>query len=198
VDTRVVAATNRELKAAVAARQFREDLFFRLSVFPITVPPLRDRVGDVSILAHHFVEKFCRDLNKKPLPISVAALEALCDYSWPGNVRELQNCIERAVILCDGDTIQTRHLSLSARVQPPADGAVDGVQAAEHPASPFDRLDISGTLNEAVRRVTAEVERLKVGQALRDASGDKARAAEALQISYKALLQKQREHGITS
>ena len=197
VDTRVVAATNRELRAAVAARQFREDLYFRLSVFPITVPPLRDRVGDVPILAHHFVERFCRDLNKKPLPLSVEALEALRAYAWPGNVRELQNCIERAVILCDGDTIQARHLSLSFRIQSPAEGVVEGSQAAEPvAASPFDQLDLSGTLNEAVRRVTAEVERLKVGQALRDAAGDKARAAEALQISYKSLLQKQREHGI--
>ena len=199
VDIRVVAATNRGLKAAVAARQFREDLYFRLSVFPITVPPLRDRVGDVSILAYHFVERFCRDLNKKPLPFSVAALDEMRAYPWPGNVRELQNCVERAVILCDDDTIHPRHLSL--RMQAPA--TADGVPGGASPgapvtvASPFDQLDLSGTMGEAVRRMTAEVERRKIAQALRDAGGDKARAAEVLQISYKSLLQKQREHGIT-
>jgi DNA-binding NtrC family response regulator len=112
-------------------------------------------------------------------------------------VRELQNCIERAVILCDGATIHSRHLSLSVRAQPPADGVVQEAQTtAPAAADPFDQLDLSGTLGEAVRRITAQVERLKVGEALRGADGDKARAAEMLQISYKALLQKQREHGI--
>ena len=101
VDTRVVAATNRNLKVAVGTRQFREDLFFRLSVFPITIPPLRVRTGDIPILAHHFVERFCRDLTKPTLMLSPAALDELRAYGWPGNVRELQNCIERAVILCD-------------------------------------------------------------------------------------------------
>src|SRR5687767_9585405 len=103
VDVRVVAATNRNLKQRVGERQFREDLFFRLSVFPIQIPPLRERSRDVVILARHFVDRFCRDLNKRPLTLSTAALDELNTYSWPGNVRELQNCIERAVILCDGD-----------------------------------------------------------------------------------------------
>ena len=110
VDVRLVAATNRGLRAAVAARRFREDLYFRLSVFPITVPPLRDRPGDIPLLARYFVERFCRDMKKKPLSLSPAALEQLLSYRWPGNVRELQNCIERAVILADGDTMQPRHL----------------------------------------------------------------------------------------
>src|SRR5207342_3590007 len=91
VDVRVVAATNRNLKAAVAARQYREDLYFRLSVFPITVPPLRDRPGDIPLLARYFVERFCRELRKKPLSISPDALDAMAVYSWRGNVRELQN-----------------------------------------------------------------------------------------------------------
>ena len=81
---RVVAATNRDLQAAVAARQFREDLYFRLSVFPITVPPLRERPGDIPMLARHFVERFCRDLNKKPLTLSPAALEQLQAYPLAG------------------------------------------------------------------------------------------------------------------
>ena len=113
VDVRVVAATNRNLKAAVAARQFREDLFFRLSVFPITIPPLRERPGDIQMLARCFIERFCRDLNKKTLALAPSAIDQLLAYSWRGNVRELQNCIERAVILTDGDTIHARHLNLT-------------------------------------------------------------------------------------
>ena len=189
VDTRVVAATNRNLKAGVASRTFREDLYFRLSVFPITIPPLRERSADVEILARHFVDKFCRDLNKKALLLSPAALDDLRAYPWPGNVRELQNCIERAVILCDDDAIHPRHLNLSFRPS-----AAEGRPAV--PPSPWEAIDLTGTLSEAVRRVTGEVERRKVGQALKDAGGDRQRAAEVLQISYKALMQKQREHGI--
>src|SRR5438874_346130 len=110
VDTRVVAATNRNLKAAVAARQYREDLYFRLSVFPITIPPLRERTSDITTLARYFIERFCRDLNKRPLMLSPSAETELCTYPWPGNVRELQNCIERAAILTEGDTIHPHHL----------------------------------------------------------------------------------------
>jgi DNA-binding NtrC family response regulator len=186
VDVRVVAATNRNLKQRVAERQFREDLFFRLSVFPIQIPPLRERSQDVVILARHFVDRFCRDLNKRPLTLSTAALDELNTYSWPGNVRELQNCIERAVILCDGDTIQPRHLNLSFR-QP--------VSAAPL-SSPWEEIDLSGTMTDALRRVTTEVERRKLERALSEAAGNKQRAAEALQISYKTMLQKLKEYGI--
>src|SRR5687767_3947064 len=90
VDVRVVAATNRNLKQRVAERQFREDLYFRLSVFPIQIPPLRERSHDVMILARHFVDRFCRDMNKQSLTLSPAALDELQAYPWPGNVRELQ------------------------------------------------------------------------------------------------------------
>ena len=96
VDVRVVAATNRNLKQRVAERQFREDLYFRLSVFPIQIPPLRERSEDIVTLARHFVDKFCRDLNKNPLVLAPAALDEMRSYPWPGNVRELQNSIERA------------------------------------------------------------------------------------------------------
>src|SRR5256714_6613888 len=88
VDVRIVAATNRGLKAAVAARQFREDLYFRLSVFPITIPPLRDRQDDIPMLARYFIEKFRRDLNKKPMSLAPSAIDELSAYPWPGNVRE--------------------------------------------------------------------------------------------------------------
>ena len=111
VDVRVVAASNRNLRAMVAARQFREDLYFRLSVFPITVPALRDRPGDIAILARHFLDRVCRDVKKR-VTLSEAAVAALERYPWPGNIRELQNCIERAVILASEDTILPGHLGL--------------------------------------------------------------------------------------
>jgi DNA-binding NtrC family response regulator len=186
VDVRLVAATNKGLRAAVAARRFREDLFFRLSVFPITVPPLRERVDDIPVLARYFVERFCRDLKKKPLILSPPALEELQRYRWPGNVRELQNCIERAVILAEGDSILPRHLNLSF---------VD-IAAPEPPSDPWAHIDLSGTLSEVTRRVTVEVERLKIEQALREADNNKGRAAELLQVSYKTLLAKLKEHRI--
>jgi transcriptional regulator with PAS, ATPase and Fis domain len=189
VDVRIVAATNRHLKAAVAARQFREDLYFRLSVFPITIPPLRERPEDITTLARHFIDRFCRDLKKRPLVLSPAAEQELRAYAWPGNVRELQNCIERAAILCEGDTILGHHLSLSfVSFAPPAplDGATD----------PWSTLDWSGSLNDVTRRAMAEVERRKIEAVLKDAAGNKGRAAELLQVSYKTLTAKLKDYGL--
>jgi len=187
VDVRVVAATNRNLRQAVAARQFREDLFFRLSVFPITIPPLRDRTSDIPMLARFFIERFCRDLNKKALTLAPSALDELCAYQWPGNVRELQNCIERAVILTEGDSIHARHLSLSFRDARPA-GAADG--------SPWDHVDLSGTMAAATARAVSEVERRKLAVALAEAGGNRAKAADALQLGFKVFTAKLREHGL--
>jgi transcriptional regulator with PAS, ATPase and Fis domain len=186
VDVRVVAATNRNLRAQIAARQFREDLYFRLSVFPITIPPLRERPDDISMLATHFIERFSRDQNKKPLMLAPSAVEELQAYPWPGNVRELQNCIERAVILTEGDTIHARHLSLTSK-QPPPPPADDG---------PWSQIDLSGTLAGATQRIVAEVERRKIEQALKDAAGNRARAAEVLQVGFKAFAAKLREYGL--
>jgi DNA-binding NtrC family response regulator len=112
VDVRVVAATNRNLRAAVAARRFREDLYFRLSVFPITIPPLRERAEDIPLLARHFVDRFCREMGKPVMALAESADDALRAYLWPGNVRELQNCIERAAVLSDGDRLHAHHLNL--------------------------------------------------------------------------------------
>jgi len=187
VDVRVVAATNRNLKAAVAARQYREDLYFRLSVFPITIPPLRERSDDIATLARYFIDKYCRDLNRKPLVLSPAAEDEMRTYPWPGNVRELQNCIERTVILTDGDTIHPRHLNLLTAAAAPA--------PAEE-TSPWDKIDLAGTMAEATRRVVAEVERRKIERALKDAGGNKGRVADMLQISFKVLTAKLREYGI--
>jgi DNA-binding NtrC family response regulator len=113
-------------------------------------------------------------------------------------VRELQNCIERAVILCDGDTIQPRHLNLSFRSGNGARGAGAPPDPSQsEPADPWTSIDLSGNMGDVLRRITAEVERRKLERALKDAGGNRERAAEALQISYKALLQKQREYGIS-
>src|SRR3954462_236609 len=177
VDVRLVAATNRGLRAAVAARRFRDDLYFRLSAFSLTVPPLRERGNDIPLLARYFVDRFCRELKKKPLALSPAALEALQAYRWPGNVRELQNCIERAVILADGDTILPRHLNLSF---------IDTTVAAEAP-NPWAQVDLTGSLSDATKRAVAEIEKLKIREVMREAEGNRGRAAELLQISYKNL-----------
>src|SRR5262249_42348865 len=105
VDVRIVTATNRDLESRIREKLFREDLYFRISAVPITIPALRDRGDDLDILAEHFLEKFCRELGKPPLTLSKEARQRLREYTWPGNVRELQNAIERAVILADGSEI---------------------------------------------------------------------------------------------
>jgi DNA-binding NtrC family response regulator len=186
VDVRLVAATNKGLRAAVAARRFREDLFFRLSVFPITIPPLRERKEDIPTLARYFVERFCRELKKKPLALSPTAIGELQQYHWPGNVRELQNCIERAVILAEGEELQPRHLNLSF---------LNPAAGADEP-DPWAALDLSGSLADVTRRTVAEVERRKIQEVLHEADNNKGRAAELLQVSYKTLLAKLKEHRI--
>jgi Nif-specific regulatory protein len=159
----------------VSSRQFREDLFFRLSVFPITVPPLRERFDDVPILARFFIERFSKDLKKTPIELSPAAETALREYRWPGNVRELQNCIERAVILCETAELQPRHLGLSAT-------------AVDTPAhNPWDLLDLTGSLAEVSTRMQAEFEREKLVRALQESNGDQGFAADLLKINFLVL-----------
>jgi formate hydrogenlyase transcriptional activator len=104
VDVRVVAATNRDLGRAVEAGTFRQDLFYRLNVFPIRIPPLRERVDDIPLLVEYSIDRYAKKAGKKFRAISKKTLELFETYDWPGNVRELQNVIERAVVLCDGDT----------------------------------------------------------------------------------------------
>jgi DNA-binding NtrC family response regulator len=172
VDVRVVAATNRDLRQAVASKEFREDLFFRLSVLPIEIPPLRRRRGDILILAEAFLEKFARELGRRGVQLSDEARQALAEHSWPGNVRELQNCLERAVILSDGPSIGPQHLRL--------DQATEGPTLA-------DVVDLSGTLADVTRRVVARVEEDAVRQALLASGGQRKAAAERLGISLSTL-----------
>ena len=195
VDVRVVAATNRHLKQMVAAKRFREDLYFRLSVFPIVVPPLRERPTDIPLLAQHFIERFGRDLKKR-VTLTPAAIEHLCAYSWPGNIRELQNCLERALILAEGETIQPMHLQLQTISERAAseDTSRDVVTALA--ANPYAAFDWSGPLADVSRRALNEAEKYRIRQALDEAAGDRARAAEALQVPMRFLQAKIKDFGL--
>src|SRR5207253_6234472 len=182
VDVRIICATNRMLAADVKSGRFREDLFFRVNVFPVTIPPLRARKDDIDALADFFVQRFARELAKVGLRISDAARAALRAYDWPGNIRELENCIERAAILCDGNVIEPRDLHLEA-----PGGAPDELLR--------EALDLSGTIGEVSERVLRIVERLKIVDALRR-SPSRAAAADALGIAPRTLASKMKEYGL--
>jgi two-component system response regulator AtoC len=175
VDVRVIAATARKLEAEVAAGRFREDLYYRLNVVPLEVPPLRERPRDVPLLADHFIAHFRATLGKPVRTISDEALERLTAYRWPGNVRELENVIERAVILAEGDTLTLRELPQNVVV-------ADANEAAA--------TDLS--LKRARRG--AEVDAIR--RALRATDGNRTHAARLLQISHRALLYKLKEYSL--
>jgi len=181
VDVRVVAATNHDLKDAVARKEFREDLYFRLSVFPVEIPPLRRRRGDVLLLAGAFLERYAGEMGRRGMRLSEEAKEALQAHSWPGNVRELQNSLERAVILCDGLEVRPEHLRLAS-----ANGR--GPTLA-------DVLDLSGTLADVGRRAVALAEDEAVQLALRESDGDRAAAAQRLGVSLSTLNRRLRAAG---
>jgi len=178
VDVRFILATNKDLKKEVEEGRFREDLYFRISVFPIVLPPLRERKGDIPLLANYFLNKFSIEMRKRGLKLSSNAIKKLMNYSWPGNVRELQNCIERAVILCEGKEILPEHIILPE----------DEIQFQE-------KLNfyLSGTLKEAVEKAKILVEKEKIRRTLKETAGDKKKTAELLDISYKTLLNKIKE-----
>lgn len=180
VDVRIIAATNRDLQKAVEEKLFRDDLYYRLSVFPIAIPPLRSRRGDIPLLARHYVERFCHELGKPVMVLSEESEKRLFSYDWPGNVRELANCLERAVILCDGWELTPDLLGF-------------GSAATTRPPS---GLDLSGSLAEVSRRAAAMAEKEKMAQVLSEVDGDRAKAAEALRVSTKTLLAKMREYGL--
>jgi DNA-binding NtrC family response regulator len=175
VDIRVLAATNRNLEQLVGDKQFREDLFFRLSVFPIHIPPLRQRKKDIPLLAEHFVEQFCRELKRAKLKLSAAATRKLMEYSWPGNVRELQNCLERAVIVADGSVIQEKDIL---------------AQSGTHSGSIADYLNLEGPLSEVRKRAADEAEKQAILRAWQNSAQDLEKAAMDLGISSKTLAAK--------
>jgi len=178
VDVRIICATNRNLEAAVKAGEFRDDLFFRVNVFPVTIPPLRARRDDIDALTGFFLMRFARELARPGLRITPEARERLRGHDWPGNIRELQNCIERAAILCDRNTIDVRDIALP--------GAADVGESVR------EALDLTGTLEEASARTARIVERLKIEDALRRGS-TRAAAAEILGITSRSLNAKMKE-----
>ncbi len=189
VDVRVITATNKNLREAVAQKQFREDLYFRIAAVPIEIPPLRDRGEDVLLLAENFLERYRREFGKPALSLDDAARAQLQSYSWPGNVRELQNTIERAAILADAATIDAAALQLPA----------SRPTAAQIPAGMLDEsFSWEGSLDEVTSRATQHVERYLIEAALRDCKWNKTRAAEKLGVSYKTLLAKLRALGLES
>jgi formate hydrogenlyase transcriptional activator len=148
VDVRLIAATNRDLEEAIEARRFRSDLFYRISVFPIRIPPLRERPGDIPALIEHYLAFFSRKLRKSVQSIEPAALDRLTAYSWPGNIRELQNVIERAVILSAGPTLQADVLSLGDGVKlPRLERGVVAFAEAEREAIRVALLAARGRIN---------------------------------------------------
>jgi two-component system response regulator FlrC len=171
VDVRVIGATNRDLQQMVATRTFRDDLFYRLSVFPIPLPPLRERPSDIIPLAEHILGQVTRRLGKRIIGFSPEAATTLTQYRWPGNIRELQNVVERAAILCQADHIEPAHLNLSAPSLPAADDAP---------------------------KILKDLEREAIVSALAACHGNRREAAKQLGIGLRTLYIRLREYGISS
>jgi DNA-binding NtrC family response regulator len=179
IDVRVVAATNKDIEKAVAAKLFREDLYYRLNVFPITIPPLRERRDDIPALAQHFLNKYSAEVRKGPLTISDEAMDILMKSSWKGNVRELENVIERAVIYAGGGVIRAQDLGISESSIMEA--------LAEH-------VPMDGPLHAIAEAATRIAESRRIRQVLKQTGGNKSRAADILQVSYKTLLTKIKDY----
>jgi two-component system, NtrC family, response regulator AtoC len=170
-DVRLIAATNKNLEELVKAGTFREDLFFRLRVVPIQLPPLRERSGDIPLLAQNFVREFARENSKEVKDFTAEALAALIHHSWPGNVRELRTATEHAVVLCRGDRITLRDLPPSVRCSSPA-------AAESRHWSPQNELSVK------------EAEKQLIVRALKDAGGNRTRAADKLGMNRRTLHRK--------
>jgi DNA-binding NtrC family response regulator len=178
VNVRVIAASNMDLREAISKRVFREDLFYRLSVFPITIPPLRDRREDVPALADYFIQRFSMEMKKKPVKLSKEALALLDKYHWPGNVRELENTVERAIILCDGRNITPEHLAIRLAT------------------SNEIRLREGAGLKEVAALAQADAEKSLIRRVLAQTRGNKRKTAEILKIDYTTLFEKLKKYGL--
>lgn len=179
VDVRVVAATNTDLQAAVEAGGFRRDLFYRLNVIVIALPPLRQRRGDIPLLAQHFLSQYSRQYRRLPAPLPESLWRRMEQYTWPGNVRQLENLIKRYIVLGNPDALLTE---LADAVPPPA-AAAEG--PAAEPVAAASLLDIS-------RQAAWQAERGAILKALADTHWNRRQAALKLRISYKALQNKMR------
>jgi two-component system response regulator AtoC len=179
VDVRIIAATHRDLSADVKAGRFREDLFYRINVLSIHIPPLRNRRDDVSLLIDHFVTRNNARLGTNIRGVSTEGRKLLLEYAWPGNVRELENTIERAMVLAESDVLQTGDLPERIRE------ALDPVQVQL----------ASGELS--IKKTTAAIEQILIRRALQKTKGNRTRAADLLEISHRALLYKIKDYKIT-
>jgi len=193
VDVRLVAATNRDLKQLITEGRFREDLYYRLAVVPIALPPLRERREDIPLLVSHFIHKYDERLGKRVEGIEPEALELLMSYAWPGNIRELENLMERSVLFADGPMILASALPDSLRER----GAVH----APTPAMGVGHLGAitapsGASMKEIVRHAQAELEKELIVHALEETGGNVTRAAKRLQISRKSLQVKMKELGL--
>jgi Nif-specific regulatory protein len=208
VDVRLITATNRDLEAEIARGNFREDLFYRLNVVPLRIPPLRQRAGDIPLLVQHIIKKFNERLKKTITGIADDALAALESHAWPGNIRELENVLERTILFCKGDRIERDDLQLTAAQAPAPAAAAPANQSGTMP--PFtdsgsvptidededEHNESSGSLKEAVRAATARVEKDRIVKALEETGGNVTQAARLLQISRKSLQMKMKEFGL--
>jgi Nif-specific regulatory protein len=173
-DIRLIIATSKDLEKSIAEGSFREDLYYRLNVFALFVPPLRERRTDILLLADHFLEKFSHQHHKHVKRISTPAIDMLMSYHWPGNVRELENAIERAVVVCDGEVVHAHHL-------PPT------LQTAEASGT-----TIAMTLQDALKAFEKDT----IQDALKSARGNRAKAARLLGTTWRIINYKVRKHGI--
>ena len=185
VDVRLVAATNRNLTDDIEKGRFREDLYYRLNVVPIHVPPLRERREDIPDLTSHILEKFRSRLGKPVKEMSPGAINALVQYDWPGNIRELENMLERSVLFCEGETLELKDLP-----EPIRNAVGENVEIAASSA----RKD--ATLKQIVKAETDRVERNCIIKALEETGGNVTHAAKKLGISRKSLQNKMKEHGL--
>ena len=188
VDVRIVSATNKDLAEEVKAGQFREDLYYRLSVFPITLPPLRERKNDIAELAHYFMQKATADTGKIVSGISEEAIAAMQEYPWPGNVREIQNTIKRAVLFANGGRVEPEHLGLkhSGTGASGSEGSLD--------------QEIENLLNDKLLKgdivPLARIEEIFIRKALKTADGNITEAANRLGISRSTIYRKLQEYGL--
>jgi len=201
---RIVAATNRDLEEAVKEGSFREDLFYRLNVIPINVPPLRERKGDIPLLIDHFMVRFSKVCKRPPLRIQRAALEALVAYDWPGNVRELENIVERLIVLTEGDSVGLEDLperiSRSSPVkessrEPVTTGALHRNPAhdeREGAKNTFHLPEGGVLLPELIREIEMDL----IGQALDRTGGVKTKAARLLGLKRTTLIEKMKKFGM--
>ena len=190
VDVRLISATHRDLERLTAEGKFREDLYYRLNVFPIALPPLRERVGDIPLLVEHFMQKFAQSTGKIVHSVDERALAALSAYPWPGNVRELENVIERAMILASGPTLTVADLDFGRRLALTPSGGI----SLTNPGEPGSAAMGEGGRN--LYRRLSEQERNEIVTAVENAQGNIAHAARALGINRSTLYYRMRKHGL--